>query len=277
MAVKVFFGLPGCGKTTLFTKFALNAVRSRKYANVYGNVPLKIFGYTYVDNDCIGKYCLEHGLVLIDEATLYADSRDFKNFKKEQLTYFLEHRHFNVDIILFTQQWDGLDRKIRVITDRCYYVYKPFILGKWFTKYYRIPYGIIIPDPKKDQQKLGEIVQGYCKPNFFIRLFAPVLFRPKYYKYFDSWIRPEGFNPLPSKYHAYVEADPFSGELLTTSKQARRASLHSRSVRIRSFFADLPHLIKSLPQKFRVLPSRFCTGFLSFCMKIKMIRFRKKW
>lgn len=55
-----------------------------------------------------------------------------------------------------------------------------------------IPYGIIIPDPKKDDsEKLGEIIQGYCKPNIFVRMFQPRLRRKKYYKYFDSWARPE--------------------------------------------------------------------------------------
>lgn len=206
MAVSLYFGLPGCGKTTLLTSLALKAVKSGKYRNVYSNVPLKIFGVTYIKNECIGKYILEDALILIDEASLYADNRDHKNFSLGQVTYFLEHRHFNVDIVLFTQQWDGVDRKIRVITDRVYYVYKGIFLGKWFTRYYRIPYGIIIPDPRKnDGPKLGEIVQGYCKPNFIIRLLSPWLYRPRLYQYFDSWERPKGFDPLPAKYKPYYE------------------------------------------------------------------------
>lgn len=180
MGVFLFFGLPGAGKTTLMAHFANKFVKGAKYKNVYGNVKMNINGYTYIDNECIGKYELCDAAILIDEATLFADSRDFKNFGKDRLEYFLEHRHFNVDIYLFTQQWDGVDRKIRVITDRVFYVYKGLILGKWFTTYYRIPYGIIIPDPHKDKssEKLGEIVQGYCKPNILIRLFAPKLYRP---------------------------------------------------------------------------------------------------
>ena len=107
--------------------------------------------------------------------------------------------------MLFTQQWDGVDRKIRVITDRVYYVYKSPILGFWFTTFYRIPYGIIIPDAKKDSSsnKLGEIVQGYCMPPLLVRLFAKRIYRPLYYKYFDSWERPY-LPPLPQKYKPYV-------------------------------------------------------------------------
>lgn len=206
MAVSLYFGLPGCGKTTLMSSIALRGVRSKRYSNVYCNVHLAIDGVTYIDNDCIGKYNLHDGLILIDEATLFADNRAYKNFGLDKITYFLEHRHYNVDICLFTQQWDGVDRKIRVITDRVFYVYKGFFLGNWITSYYRIPYGIIIPDPKRNQsgEKLGEIVQGYCKPNFLVRLFCPKLFRPKYYKYFDSWERPE-LPELPKNYTIYGE------------------------------------------------------------------------
>lgn len=232
MAVSLYFGLPGCGKTTLLTSLALKAVKSGKYRNVYSNVPLKIFGVTYIKNECIGKYILEDGLILIDEASLYADSRDHKNFSVGQVTYFLEHRHFNVDIVLFTQQWDGVDRKIRVITDRVYYVYKGLFLGRWFTRYYRIPYGIIIPDPKKsDGTKLGEIVQGYCKPNLIIRLLSPWLFRPRYYKYFDSWERPAGFDPLPKKYKPYYEV--IDDQIVLTCKDKKIARRNKRVILLR--------------------------------------------
>ena len=205
MSVSLYFGLPGAGKTTLMCYKAIQGLKSKRYRNVYGNVRMMIPGYTYIDNDCIGQYDLSDCLLLIDEATLFADSRAYKSFGKDKLEYFLEHRHYNADICLFTQQWDGVDRKIRVITDRVYYVYKGFFLGHWFSTFYRIPYGIIIPDPHKDKssEKLGEIVQGYCKPNLLVRLFAPKLYRPKYYKYFDSWER-NSLPTLPAEYQPYV-------------------------------------------------------------------------
>lgn len=200
MAVYLFFGLPGCGKTTLLTKYALDGVKNANYENVYVNVHVAVPGVTYIDNACIGQFELENGLLLIDEATLFADSRDFKNFSRGRLEYFLEHRHRNVDIMLFTQQWDGVDRKIRTITDRVYYIKKGLILGHWFSTCYRIPYDIIIPDPKRSGgEKLGEIIQGYCKPSLFARLFAKRIYRPKYYKYFDSW-ELEKLPDLPERY-----------------------------------------------------------------------------
>lgn len=201
--VKLFFGLPGCGKTTLLASIAYKEIKKGKksvYKNVYANIPLSIDGVISIPNDFIGRYDLSDSLILIDEGTLFADSRDSRNFPKHLISFFLLHRHYNVDIIIFTQQWDGVDKKIRVITDRVYYVYKTRFFGKFFTKYYRIPYGIIIPDPKKsDSEKLGEIVQGYCKPDFLVRLFSPLLFRPKYYKFFNSWDRPK-LPPVPDNF-----------------------------------------------------------------------------
>lgn len=208
MSVSLYFGLPGAGKTTMMVYHALQGVKSKKYENVYCNTHIAVPGVTYIDNMCIGEFEIINGLVLIDEATLFADSRDYKSFGKSKVEFFLEHRHDNLDIILYTQQWDGVDRKIRVITDRVYYVYKGKILGKWFTRCYRIPYGIIIPDPKKNSsEKLGEIVQGYAKPNFFVRLFSPWLYRPKFYKYFDSWERIPRPS-LPEKYKPYELPTP---------------------------------------------------------------------
>ncbi len=192
MAVSLYFGLPGSGKTTLLASLAIKGVK--KYQHVYSNVPLAVPGVSIITNDCIGVYELRDCLLLIDEGTLYADSRGYKEFSKKSIEYFLTHRHRNADIVIFTQQWDGLDKKIRVITDRVYYVFKGLILGHWITTIWRIPYGILFPDKKRGGDKLGEIVQGYSKPPILTRLFARRLFRPKYYKYFDSWI----LDPFPS-------------------------------------------------------------------------------
>lgn len=202
--ISLFFGLPGAGKTTILASLAIKLSKMKKYQHVYTNVHCIIPGVTYIDNECIGKYELEHCALLIDEATLFADSRDFKNFNGDRLEYFLEHRHHFADIWLFTQQWDGVDRKIRVITDRVYYVYKGFWTRSFLSKYYRIPYGIIIPDGKKtgNSEKLGEIIQGYSKPPLIVRLFSKKVFRPKYYKYFNSW-ECRKLPPLPEKYQPY--------------------------------------------------------------------------
>lgn len=264
MAISLYFGLPGCGKTTWLTKLALDAVRKGSYAHVYTNVGLNVPGVTIIDNQCIGQFELENCLLLIDEATLFADSRDFKNFSKGRLEYFLEHRHRCADIVLFTQQWDGVDRKIRVITDRVYYVYKGLILGHWFSSCWRVPYGILFPDPKKTGEKLGEIVQGYSKPNLFVRLFAKRIFRPMYYKYFDSWELqklpplPDYYQPVANNFYtapvlrAWMNS---SKRLFRRTKRLRKAENYARKKEkriLRRTGLERPHSLfrSSVPGKF---------------------------
>lgn len=222
MSVSLYFGLPGSGKTTLLCYHAINGLKSGRYNHIYSNVRVSVPGVTYIDNECIGQCHLENCLLLIDEATLFADSRDHKNFSKDKIEYFLLHRHYNCDVILYTQQWDGVDRKIRVITDRVYYVHKSFLTGWFLTKYYRIPYGIIIPDPKKgSSEKLGEIIQGYSKPNIFVRLFKTTrIFRPKYYQYFDSW-QHKKLKDLPPEYSPFISYTE-DGRPLHTLKALKR-------------------------------------------------------
>lgn len=253
MAVSLYFGLPGSGKTTIMVSKAIQAVRSGRYRHVYCNVRISVFGVTYIDNDCIGKYDLHDCLVLIDEATLFADNRDHKNFGKEKIEYFLLHRHYNADVMLFTQQWDGVDKKIRVITDRVYYVYKGFFTRHWFTKCYRIPYGIIIPDPrnKSSGEKLGDIVQGYCKPNIIVRMFATWIYRPALYQYFDSWQRTP-LPALPQKYTPYYEVK--DGKVIRSFDQSK---VYKRTILLRSWKEKFNKVVQWISSPFKKIKGKF--------------------
>lgn len=203
MAVSRYFGLPGCGKTTTLTMLALNAVRSGKYKFVFCNVHLNIPGVTFIEFDVLGKYMLRDCLILIDEAMVNCGDRDYKNFGKEKLKTFVEHRHAHMDIVLFSQEPDGIDKKIRSITDRMYYVKKGLILGKWISTIYKIPYKLIWPSEKSGGENVGKILMGYVKPPLISVLFAQRVYRPKYYKYFDSWELDWDLPDLPSSYRPY--------------------------------------------------------------------------
>lgn len=59
---------------------------------------------------------------ILDEISLFADNRDYKSFAHDLKQFFILHRHYHCDIIWFTQQYDGVDRKIRELTTCLYYV-----------------------------------------------------------------------------------------------------------------------------------------------------------
>lgn len=223
--VSGYFGLPGSGKTTMLVKKAYDAAfaRNPKYDHIYGNIDLVgIPRYIKINALDVGKYMLENCLILIDEATINYDSREYKTFAKELSDWFMTHRHYRADICIFMQSYNGCDKRIRSVMDKLYYLYKSFLTGWYKTKVWRIPYDIIIPD-KKDtgSAHLGEIVEGYCKPPFLVRLFTPNLKRKKYYPYFDSWERKE----LPALPEHYIQEQHAVNEKALTNLQNTIKSL----------------------------------------------------
>lgn len=202
MAVHLYFGLPGSGKTTMLAKKAYDNAFARKpkYKHIYGNIDLVgIPHYVKISSDMLGKYMLEDCLILIDEGTIAFDNRDYKNFTKNLVEFFMTHRHYNADIYIFAQSFGAVDLKIRRISDKCFYIFKTPFTGWYKSKVWRIPYGIVIPS-KKDtgSDKYGEIVEGYYKPDLLTRLLTPNLKRAKYYPYFNSWDKKD-LPPLPSE------------------------------------------------------------------------------
>ncbi len=181
-----YFGLPGSGKTTFLTRIAQKELKRKKkrYDHVLTNFYCE--GCERVDYKDLGNYEISNSLILLDEITLDADSRNFKQFDQAHKQFFLLHRHYGCDVIYFTQQYDGVDKKIRDITSSLFFVKKLL----WWSVSTRIYRTLDI------QEQTKEIVQGYRFPNIFERLFASKVhefcFRPKWYKYFDSWERPQG-------------------------------------------------------------------------------------
>lgn len=197
MGFTTIFGLPRSGKTTYATSIAvkeqikINRGRS-KYDYVYTNFKVDFPDIREINTDTeLGLKEITDSLIILDEATMVADARNYMSIPKYLRKYFFLHGHWRVDIIFIVQDWSSLDLGIRRCTERVFYIHK----GKIFRSIsycMPIPYDVIIPDPKNGTgDKLGEIIQGYCKPNILVRLFQPRIYRPKWYKYFDSWSHDE--------------------------------------------------------------------------------------
>jgi len=184
-----YFGLPGCGKSTFLAQIARKYIK--KGVRVFCLRDYPIDGCYLFDWSDLGNYDMSESLILIDEISLYADNRDFKTFIKSVKQYFILHRHYYCDVIWCTQQYDGVDRKVRELTTCLYYVKT---LGK-------ISYAMRVDRFIHIHKEEKEIRTGYKLSNIFSLIFffltrsLKICFRPKYYKYFDSFIAPE----LPKK------------------------------------------------------------------------------
>lgn len=188
--------LPGCGKTTLATALAVKTARRGKYRHVYTNYPVAHPLVETIPNNWLGTRQIEYSAVFIDEATLWADSRDYKTFDYARKQFILLHRHYHTDVYFFCQQFNALDVKIRRNIDRVYFLEKPRLFRS-FTRIRKVPYGMYIPDGQKETHKIfkqkeyGEIQEGYrLDRGFLSTLLCQRLFRPRWYKYFDSFDAP---------------------------------------------------------------------------------------
>lgn len=187
--VSMFFGLPGCGKSTLACKFIKKYIKDSKVKNIYVNFPVTFDSpkIKIINNDDFGKYDLRDGVIIIDEATIFADSRGFKTFDKTKVQYLLLHRHYKVNILLFSQGYNAVDKKLRDLTVKLYYVKRCKWL-KFLTMYCPIKYGIMFPQG----ENLGEIAEGYSELPLLAKLiFTRYCFRPRYYRHFDSYDAPQ--------------------------------------------------------------------------------------
>lgn len=196
--ITLFFGVPGCGKTTILTSIAQKELRRlkhnrSKYKHILSN--FECDGCEVVDFHDLGQFDIQDSLILLDEITVDADNRDFKNFKKYSVDFFVYHRHYNNDIIMATQQYDAVDKKIRNLTQNLYTVRKGYVMP--FIKCKRI-FRIVDID-----ELTHDIVVGYRFANlkecllsiipFFNHFLGKIRFKvfaPAYWKYFDTHCKP---------------------------------------------------------------------------------------
>lgn len=180
--ITCYFGLPGCGKSTMLAKIAAKELKriekgKSKYKRIYCNYYIK--GCYKLNFRDLGVYDTSDSLILLDEITLDADSRDFKSFAQSSKQFFILHRKYGCDVIYVTQQYDAVDRKIRELTYDLYYMKRAGPIT-YATKIHR---AIHFPE--------GDIKLGY-RPSSLIevisnpRLNLRICWRSRWYKYFDT-------------------------------------------------------------------------------------------
>lgn len=186
--ITCYFGIPGCGKSTILTATARKELRKKKfhrskYKHIYSNFAIKgVEKITFKDLESFKMY---DSLIILDELTLDADNRNFKSFPIGVRDFFILHRHLGNDIVYATQNYDKVDIKIRALTDDLWYMKKSYLpFFNKFTSATRIFRNINI------NQFTSDLVMGYRFASFLEAIFShakKVVFRPKWYKYFDSF------------------------------------------------------------------------------------------
>lgn len=147
--LNVYFGVPGSGKTTFaayLTKWALHEnaiirfcrknqnfltlpILKSKYLKrripVYSNVP--ITGAYKLDAKAdIGKFMIENAKVIIDEAGIEYNNRNYKSFPPESVYFYKYHRHYQVSVDVFSQSYEDMDVTLRRLAQNFYVVRRSF-------------------------------------------------------------------------------------------------------------------------------------------------------
>ena len=169
-------GFPGSGKTTVLTMIAQRSLQGKETLDIPPcDLVLTSFpcpGCYELDFELLGKRNFKNCLMILDEVSMYADSRHFSRFSDSLLYFFKFHRHHNINLVWASQSANDADKKIREVT-QCSY-----IIDKYFC------FTAIKPILKRHT-----VIKG--APDQLFELAPPVMwkwcYRPKWYKYFDSF------------------------------------------------------------------------------------------
>ena len=122
--IYIYFGLPGAGKTTFAAWLARRANKNQR--DVYSNFPLKGC-YELNPKEDLGFYHIEESDIIIDEAGLDYNNRDYKNTPKENIYFFKYHRHYKDNVYVFSQSYEDMDITIRRLAAK-FFLMRPSII-----------------------------------------------------------------------------------------------------------------------------------------------------
>lgn len=176
MVVAIITGLKGDGKTTLSTMFAYNAFKGGR--PVYSNYGL-LFAHTALYVDKVKKELerLQDAMLVVDEAYLYVDSRNFSSKGNKAVGYLvLQTRKKGVDLILNLMQKSLGDLRIRENSD---YIYNCEAM--------RVIDNLLVRATIEDiEHQLVDVIRVY-KADVRMRVLSMFMFDPApYFKLFDT-------------------------------------------------------------------------------------------
>lgn len=178
--LNIYFGVPGSGKTTYAAYLAKRDLK--RGLNVWSNVP--ITGTMKLDPlTDIGINHIQDGRVIIDEAGIEYNNRNFKTFPETAKYFYKYHRHYNTAVDIFSQGYDDMDITLRRLARNMYVVKQSII--PFFTVVRRISRKVGINEQTKD----------ICDEYYFVPFSRKYIFNPLLWNSFNTLSRKQ----LPQK------------------------------------------------------------------------------
>lgn len=197
-SVRIFFGLPGSGKTTFAAHIAKRDLKNKK--PVWSNVPI-LGTYKFNVKSDLGYYNISGGRLIVDEAGIDYNNRQFSNkhgMKQEQIEWWKLIRHYKMTADIYSQSYNDMDVTLRRLAE-----------GLYIVKRSVIPYFIVIRriSRKIDIDELQHVPVDMYYFDF------PVIgtwrcFMPTVWNLFDSFDTPK----LPDKNWAMYTSKNKEGE-----------------------------------------------------------------
>lgn len=182
--LSIYFGVPGSGKTTFAASLVDKSLKRRE--RVFSNVPIT-GAYEYDPRADFGIYQIENCRIILDEASVEYNNRDFKSLGKSAIKFFKYHRHYVTAIDCFSQAWDDIDITLRRLAQNIYWVKRSII-----------PYFMYAVPIKKTFDILdGQIIDSYVIQPFWCRRY---IFAPKYWSLFNTLSREQLKKKVFKKY-----------------------------------------------------------------------------
>lgn len=173
-------GCPGSGKSSTAQYIILDCLKKGK--KVFSN--MSFYGAYKLELEDLGKYALtnenEECVLIIDEAGICFNNRDWNSLPKNVLEFLKYHRHYRCDVYFFSQAAD-MDKSIRDLSQNWYKVIKlPLFLNR---------YSALIPVKVELVVNGGHWDLSYMpENNFFSWKIIPIY---KTWKFYNSFSRKE--------------------------------------------------------------------------------------
>ncbi len=184
--ISIYFGNPGCGKTTFACRLLKKAA---KHVNVYSNFETPLAFYVSSLNG-LGNWTIPpHSFFVIDEAGIEYNSRKYKSLSQSTIQWFKFHRHYRCDLAVLSQSWEDMDITLRRLADELWYLrrFGPFTFARRVFKKIDI------------DKQTHQIIDSYRFGSLLSKSNWSLTFRPLYYRFFDSYSTP----PTPVRYFEY--------------------------------------------------------------------------